>query len=267
MTLKILSVGALSVCLWTSEGSSLLRHRGAGHVEESFVRPLEFKHQLRVCNAFPYSGAFDVYKGLEKLTDDAPMNYKSCNDFSSLVKIGDKLDFKIGDATAGTFSVSYLPNFDAVLLLVVHLHDQRSTAVSFESHVFGSSPKAQIAVIDTYRGSAQTVPWIKDEAAANNSRSEELRFNSVVAVNSGKYEVELDAKDRVQKARRQLVALNEGRYVVLRTGVESVEGDSFPEDLMVFPESDPALLHSGATMLQASFSALVVAFSLGLYTM
>merc|ERR1719446_1833920 len=87
-----------------------------------FMKALEFKHRLRVCNAYPYSGALDVYRGKSEITDKA-MPYKKCEDFLAPMKAGDKLEFKIGDASAGTFAVADLPNNDAVLLLVIHRHD------------------------------------------------------------------------------------------------------------------------------------------------
>merc|ERR1719272_1347925 len=89
------------------------------------------------------------------------MHYKSCEDFTSPLKSGDKLEFKVGDASAGTFAVSDLPQNDAVLLLVIHRHDQVSTAVSFESHVFANLLNPQVAIIDTYKGAAQSTPRIK----------------------------------------------------------------------------------------------------------
>merc|ERR1719247_4107482 len=115
---------------------------------------------------------------------------------------GDKLEFKVGDASAGTFAVADLPNNDAVLLLVIHRHDQLSTAVSFESHVFANLLNAQVAVIDTYKGAAQSTPRIKDrEDAKNSARSEDLRYSSIVAVNPGIYEVELDGTDGAVKSK------------------------------------------------------------------
>merc|ERR1719223_1909644 len=155
---------------------------------DGFVKALEFKHRLRVCNAYPYTASLDVFRSTDKLTDE-PMNYKSCKDFQTPMKAGDKLEFKIGDASAGTFAVSDLPNNDAILLLIIHRHDQVSTAVSFESHVFANLLNAQVAVIDTYKGVATATPKIKDRAdATKSSRSEDLRFSSVVAVNPGTYE-------------------------------------------------------------------------------
>merc|ERR1712032_348065 len=149
-------------------------------------------HRLRVCNAYPYSAALDVFRGKnEKMTGEDPMAYKSCRDFLSPLKAGDKLEFKVGDANAGTFAISDLPNNDAVLLLVIHRHDTLSTAVAFESHVFANLLNAQIAVIDTFKGPARSVASIRD-SGSRKARSEQLRYNSVVAVNPGIYNVPLD---------------------------------------------------------------------------
>eukprot|EP00747_Dinoflagellata_sp_TGD_P125021 gnl/TRDRNA2_/TRDRNA2_174096_c1_seq10.p1 gnl/TRDRNA2_/TRDRNA2_174096_c1~~gnl/TRDRNA2_/TRDRNA2_174096_c1_seq10.p1 ORF type:complete len:263 (-),score=54.88 gnl/TRDRNA2_/TRDRNA2_174096_c1_seq10:53-841(-) len=222
----------------------------SNHRAEGFVRSLEFKHRLRVCNAYPYNAALDVYRGKsEKLTSDGAMPYKSCKDFSTPLKAGDKLEFKVGDASAGTFSVSDLPNNDAVLMLVIHRHDTLSTAVSFESHVFANLQNAQIAVIDTYKGHAVATPRIMDKPLSKNitARSEELRFNSVVAVNQGIYEVTLVDPSGKKMSEQQLVALNRESYIVLRAGVEAQNGPAYPESIIVFPQSDVnALPKSGA---------------------
>lgn len=226
------------------------------------MRSLEFKHRLRVCNAYPYATALDVIRGrAEKLTGDEPMSYKTCRDFVSPLKAGDKLEFRVGDASAGTFSVSDLPNNDAILLLVIHRHDTLSTAVSFESHVFANLLNAQIAVIDTYKGSERATPQIKDATSAKNSRSEQLRYNSVVAVNPGKYEVVLNGADGEVKASSELIALNRESYIILRTGVEAQQGESYPQALVVFPQSDAASLHSAAaaTKLPVVLVALLAA--------
>eukprot|EP00971_Amphidinium_carterae_P057189 1130757-Amphidinium_carterae.1 len=42
------------------------------------------------------------------------------------------------------------------------------------------------------------------------------------------------------------VALARESYVVLRVGVEAHEGPSFPEELVVYPETDKSLLRSSA---------------------
>jgi len=211
-----------------------------------FVRALEFKHRLRVCNAYPYAAALDVYRGKqEKLTEEA-VAYKGCEDFTTPLKAGDKLSFKVGDANAGTFSISDLPNNDAVLLLVIHRHDTLSTAVSFESHVFANLLNAQIAIIDTYKGRTEATASIRDHASAKGSRVEQLRYNSVVAVNPGKYEVVLKDLDGKEEGKTDLVALNRESYIIMRTGVEAQQGPSYPQELVVYPKSDPAMLGAAA---------------------
>jgi len=250
----------------------LLLAAGTGMVEgvgvfragaQGFVQSLEFKHRLRVCNAYPYTAPLDVFRSKEQLTDE-PMPYKSCKDFMAPLKAGDKLEFKVGGASAGTFSVSDLPNNDAVLLLVIHRHDQLSTAVSFESHVFANLLNAQVAIIDTYKGTARASPRIRDYATKNTkeqARSEELRYSSVVAVNPGRYEVELEGSDGKVKAATELVALNRESYIILRTGVDSKSGPAYPQDLVVYPNSDPHLLHNGAVAHGALWALLAAVAS------
>merc|ERR1719498_1141198 len=243
------------------------RHVGHRHAS-SLVRGLEFKHRLRVCNAYPYAGALDLYRGKEMLTGpNTPgdtMPYESCQDFKSGLKAGDKLEFKVGDANAGTFSVSDLPNNDAVLLLVIYRHDTLSTAVSFESHVFANLLNAQLAVLDTYKGAEKSKLAIRDAGDAKTSRSEELRYDSVVAVNPGKYECALVGTDGKEVQKKELVALNRESYVVIRSGVEAQQGPSYPQSLMVYPQSDPSMLQGGASSVQVSFSLLFAAVAFAL---
>jgi len=239
--------------------------------EGGLVRALEFKHRLRVCNAYPSAEPLHVFLSKEvELTSESPMPYKACRDFKSPLKASDILDFRLGEAlSSGTFSVTDLPNNDAVLLLVVHRHDVVSSAIAFESHVFGDLPNAQAAIIDTYKGSAKSTPRIKDaaESAAVNlqavnktsaatyigSHTEDLRYNSVVAINPGIYEVELDAPSGLPVSRNKLVALNHESYVILRIGVEAKKGSSYPQEIVIYPSSSQSLLHSLAATASHGF--------------
>jgi len=239
------------------------RKKGLGYhrAGSTFVRALEFQHKLRVCNAYPYAAPIDLFRGKEQLTSQA-MPYKSCEDFSTNLKAGDKIEFRVGDANAGTFSVSDLPNNDAVLLLVIHRHDTLSTAVNFESHVFANLLNAQVAVIDTYKGTEKSSVKIQDSKDAKSARKEDLRYDSVVAVNPGEYMVTLTSTDGKVANTQSLVALNRESYVVLRVGVEAQSGQSYPEELLVYPKSDPSSLHSSAPAAGASITvlALLLAF-------
>jgi len=258
LSLVFILTGAINQVQAASAAGSSFR---STHLGSSFVKALEFKHRLRVCNAYPYAAALDVIRGKEKLTDNA-MAYKNCEDFKTQLKAGDKLEFKVGDANAGTFSVSDLPNNDAVLLLVIYRHDTLSTAVSFESHVFANLLNAQIAVIDTYKGSAKSHLKIVDDEQAKTARAEDLRYDSVVAVNPGMYQCLLEGSDGQMTAKDNLVALNRESYVVLRVGVEAQAGQAYPQELVVYPKSDPALLRGGAS--SASLFAAVAAFLVAL---
>merc|ERR1719198_2291338 len=185
------------------------------------------------------------------------MAYKTCREFSPQLKAGDKLEFKIGDTTTGTFSVADLPNNDAVLLLAIHRHDTLSTAVAFASHVFSNTENAQVAILDTYMGKAHSTPRIKDAAVTNGTRSEELRYNSIVAVNQGEYSLELDDDAGTEKSIANMVALKREGYVVLRTGVEAQRGQAFPEELVVFPQSDAKMLPHSGSMQHAPLAFLL----------
>lgn len=235
---------ALLVALPVIVTGGTLRHKEEA---QGVVQAIAFHHHLRVCNAYPLSAAVDVFLGKhEKLTGEDPIPYKDCRDFSTNLKSGDKLEFKLGDATTGSFAVADLPQNDAVLLLVVHRHDTVSTAVAFESHVFANTQSAQVAIIDTYKGVEKGTPRIFDEEDKNQTHSEELRYNSVVAVNPGKYEVVLAGQDGKEEAKSELVALNQESYVVIRTGVETQQGTGSPQELLIYPHSDALQLRSGA---------------------
>lgn len=225
----------------------------------AILKALEFKHQLRICNAFPYTTPVDVFRGEKEKLTETPMAYKTCRDFPTLLKAGDRLEFKVGDSNVGTFAVAQLPTSDAVLLLVIHRHDTLSKAVSFESHVFANLLNPQVAVIDTFKGKSDASPVIMDAAQTGDKvRMENLRFNGVVAVNPGVYEVALMGKgSNKTEAKTSLIALRSQSYVVLRTGVEADQGPSFPQELVIFPKSDATELKSGAA--QAGPAAMLLA--------
>eukprot|EP00747_Dinoflagellata_sp_TGD_P066044 gnl/TRDRNA2_/TRDRNA2_154628_c0_seq1.p1 gnl/TRDRNA2_/TRDRNA2_154628_c0~~gnl/TRDRNA2_/TRDRNA2_154628_c0_seq1.p1 ORF type:complete len:275 (-),score=78.98 gnl/TRDRNA2_/TRDRNA2_154628_c0_seq1:190-1014(-) len=243
------------------QGVSAGQGGGTALRTDGFVRALEFNYRLRVCNAYPIDTPLEVFHGKERLTGDDNMPYKSCRDFSTPLKSNDKLEFKAGEAAAGTFSFDELPQNDATLLIIVSRHDIVSTAMSFISHVFANSEKTQVAVLDTYKGKAKSTPEIEEQDQPLQKdkdgkplppppkHKEMLRYNSVVVVDQGLYQVELTGDDDKQvKGKTDLVALKKESYVVFRAGVESKSGKLYPEDVIVFPQSDPAkILKSGAS--------------------
>lgn len=220
-------------------------HHGIQHGGVSFIRSMDFKHHLRVCNAYPYEAGLDVVRAEDRLTS-YPMAYKECKDFKVQLKAGDRLDFMVGNTSAGTFAVQELPQNDAVMMLVIHRHDTATTTAAFQSHVFANLLNAQVTTIDAYKGTTRGMMKIEDKPDGSGDRSEELRYNSVVAVNPGAYKVVLEENGH-NKDSADLIAINRESYVVLRVGLEAQDGKSYPGEIVVFPKSDPSLVGSASS--------------------
>merc|ERR1719461_561044 len=101
--------------------------------------------------------------------------------------------------------------------------------------------------------------------ARKGSRSEELRFESVVAVNPGVYNLALVGSDGKTKAKNSLVALNRQSYIVLRTGVEAKQGPSYPQELVVYPKLDPSVLHSAAAPRMMMIPSILAILGIGFW--
>lgn len=220
--------------------ASAVATENSKHTSNEFLEPfgkeakIPPKTRLRVCNAYPYQTPLDVSLGDKHLTEQ-PMPYKECREFDTRLERHNKIHFKFGDASAGAFVVSDLPNNEAVLLLVVYRHDAESTAVAFESHVFSNLLNSQIAVLNTYRGPDQATLRIQDTEDADTERSEVLQYDNVAAVNAGSYEVALVSSEGELKGRENLVAQNRESYAVIRCGVAPKEGKSYPDEIMIYP--------------------------------
>lgn len=198
------------------------------------------QQQLRTCNAYPYEAAIDIFRGKEKLTTDKQLPYRQCRDFDVSLKENDKLDFKIGNVTTGTFSVSELPQSNALLLLVIYRHDVESTAVSFESHMFmADEPNPQVAVIDTFLGTTAFRPIIY-----SGNLSETLRFGRVISLSPGDYAIHLQNDANATQDVVPVRARKGDKYVVLRSGIQAQRGPSFQQELMMYPEPEEDLLHN-----------------------
>lgn len=245
--------------------SSTSTLRGKKRSADTFIRSLEFKHVLRICNAYPYEAGLSIAVGKDKLTAKA-LEYKSCGEYNRQLNAGDKVDFQIEESNVGTFTISELPAENAVMLMVIYRHDTLSTAVAFESHVFAELPNAQIAVIDAYKGSESSDIRIDDAHVSKKnkedavSRAELLRYSSVVAVNKGLYSVQLHDRKSPEKivAKKELVALPKESYLVARVGVQAQEGKSYPQDIIVFPRSDKADLGAAVHAHGAARFALIM---------
>merc|ERR1719158_2792952 len=89
-------------------------------------------------------------------------------------------------------------------------------------------------------------------------RTEELRYDSVVSVSPGAYNVELVGADGKATAKSNLVALNQESYVIIRTGIEAQQGPAYPQELLIYPNSDISKLHGGAPVAKASVALLAL---------
>lgn len=167
---------------------------------------------------------------------------------------GDRLDFKAGSMAVGTFYASSLPTKPTKLLLVAHRKDNVSMAVVFESHAFAQLATAQVATgaiqirdpskeVVTEKSAEKNGASLNQESVKSNQRVEELRYNSVLALNPGHYEVGLPKPPIEDKGPdfRPLTAIGEAKYVIMRVGIDEgdIAADSqlYPEELVVFPNS------------------------------
>ncbi|CAD7954091.1 unnamed protein product [Amoebophrya sp. A25] len=233
------------------------------------------EHTLRVCNAYPYTKPMNLY--LNDVDLFGGLEYKDCVDFVDLKLLpGDNIRFKTEvdhhERGAGIFEIADIPDDEATtLLLVVTRHGRSSNAVAFQSHVFKASKDAQVAVLDTFQGlspsgEAGRVEIMHEGASKTpHGRPETLPFGRVNRINAGVYDLILDDRlmGTADNAVREFIALPGHDYVVLRVGIEDepeandgpqegvselgdknpVPGDaSFPEELVLFPLSDPTRL-------------------------
>lgn len=205
-----------------------------------------------ICNGYASPTALDIVqvRNRNSLTNDSPLAYRQCKDFKVPLEEGDQLDFKAGSLDVGTFYATGLPKTATSLLLIPHRRSAHAVGVSFESHAFAELKSPQIAVIDAYRGGKQSgqVKIIEDSPDSGDSAEktrveEELKFNSVVAVNPGKYQISLSGTGGSNATTVPLNAAGAAKYVVMRLGAEgdSTHASQYPLELIVYPNAAAAL--------------------------
>jgi hypothetical protein len=229
-------------------GDRSLQDKGSRHRSVLAQTP-KAKQHLVICNAYasPKSLSITQVRTQETLTQGSSLAYKQCQDFTIPLQEGDQLDFKAGNLDVGTFHATGLPSSAASLLLIPHRKTPNSVGVAFESHAFAELQSPQIAVIDAYRGKSKSSTGAvkiierlsaKDSQADLTPVEEELKFNSVVAVNPGQYEVSLMSSGSKNTASVPLSAGGSQKYVIMRLGAEGQSGEHaapYPEELLVFP--------------------------------
>lgn len=145
------------------------------------------------------------------------------------LKAGDRLDFQGDNLAHGSFTVGALSKSDSMLALVVSRQDKISTALSFMSHVFVPSKNAQVAVMDTFRGT-QDGRLVISEPTAQKAvdddyyvYGENLPYNSAVGVKKGFYEVMLVDNNNDAEVAIPVVIADSENYVVIRCGLDAAD--------------------------------------------
>lgn len=220
-------------------------------------------HQLIVCNAYasPNSLSIVMVRTRHSITDQQPLAYKQCKEFSLPLEEGDQLDFKAGELFVGSFYSTGLPKSAASLLLIPHRRSAHSVGLSFESHAFTEAHSPQIAVIDAFKGAKDKVETVKisqnlpasSAKAAPTRIEEDLKFNSVVAVNPGSYEISLAGTGGIFP----LKADGASKHVIMRLGADGdlAKGNRYPQELVVFPNGAVRAACFSASLLIASVLA------------
>jgi hypothetical protein len=233
--------------LAASTASAELRgDNGSKQRKSLIVQDQAVEQQLTICNAYTSKTPLEVVRvrTRESLNAGKPLAYKQCAKFSLPLEEGDQIDFKAGHLDVGTFYATGLPKFQSSLVLVARRRNHNAVGLSFESHAFAEVTNPQIAIIDAYRGTgvagAVKISESKqsmDKTGALVQIEDELKFNTVVAVNPGPYEIALASSSASEKAEKlPLETKSKGKYIVMRVGSElSPSGvDKYPQELIAF---------------------------------
>ncbi|CAL1125671.1 unnamed protein product [Cladocopium goreaui] len=228
----------------------------------SFLKPVEYQHRLRLCNAYPGAEVFRVEKGGQNLT--SRLAYKECQQVASKqsLRVGDRLNFVADQLPMSSFTVDALPQYDAMLYIVVQRQDAKSDAVAFQSHLFASSRNAQVAVMDTYVGKAKAALLLVNASGYESSKEGPgytvMPFGTAFGVADGNYQVILSDGSAESKIHSPMQAKEGESYLVLRTGA-GLAGKGSEMDLMVFPSP------SWAERSAAKAWSLTIAFLAALF--
>jgi len=248
LTLAIAFVGLCVIPVCQADQLQLGNRARRVHSQAIVIADEAKKHpaiHLRVCNAFGNSGPMELLhrpghhhghsNKVNKLTSKGGLiAYKGCGEWSLDLRRGDSLEFLQNSSHLGSFSVASVPQWDTMLLLVIHRR-KSSTRPAFASHVFAKTKSAQVAVLDMYNGHSKGHLAIQEEKPDDSSErklsvlSEELEYDSVVALDQGKYICKLVGGTQPRQV--SLIAQKGESYVAMRVG----EGKN--EELVVFPTS------------------------------
>lgn len=207
----------------------------------------EVLRYLRVCNAYQSPDYLEVFVAGSVLIDGS-IPYGQCREQVTAIRVGQRIEFQVGLIERASFVTAGIPSDTSLLLLVVYKGRKPALnpanrdldLIRFKSHFFGPATKEPvIAVIDAYNdgthGRHSTHPkrlTIRDDRKSKMLRSEQIMYDSFVAVNPGQYEVILDPDEEERK--EQFVAKEGGRYCIIRIGKS--ESTEYRESVLVWPE-------------------------------
>lgn len=210
--------------------------------DHQYITTSGAKHEttLRICNAYPHSS-----EGVA--VSDATIMYGSCVEKKENLKVGQRLDFFLPDhhVLLGSFEVEQIaPSVNEdTLLIVIQPRSGNSRRASFQSHAFsGQVTDPQVALLDAYSFFDETA---RDERGVDQTpllaiaeqsmrKSEDLKFDSVVALHPGSYVVDISRENQRDKftknSKRIHVTGATDKVSVIRIGTEG----QYPEELIVF---------------------------------
>merc|ERR1719188_1347060 len=153
-------------------------------------------HNLTICHAYADHKPLSIYTvtNKAKLTEE-PLQYKGCKLIALPLEEGERIDFKLGGLSVGTFRVTGLPYVSSNLLLVPYHRSNDTMSAKFASHMFSASEgKAQIAVVDTYSGNEAAIMKVQ---RLQDRKWAKLKHGSSMKMDAGSYQFVLaDARGK-----------------------------------------------------------------------
>ncbi|CAK0857765.1 unnamed protein product, partial [Prorocentrum cordatum] len=183
------------------------------------VQDVGVQHNLTVCNAYAESKPLSVYTVNQKakLTEE-PLQYKACKEIVLELADNERIDFKLGGLSVGTFHVGNLPFAPTSLLLVPYRKGNSTMAATFYSHAFSvAQENAQVAVVDTFDGTATGVLKIA-QGKGRAKESAQLKPGTAVSLTPGAYQISMDDANSKTMKTVSLSATDGGKHVVMRVG-------------------------------------------------
>eukprot|EP00927_Polykrikos_kofoidii_P048502 TRINITY_DN42778_c0_g1_i1.p1 TRINITY_DN42778_c0_g1~~TRINITY_DN42778_c0_g1_i1.p1 ORF type:complete len:280 (+),score=21.37 TRINITY_DN42778_c0_g1_i1:105-944(+) len=184
------------------------------------------KHTIIVCNAYADTTSMHVINAMtqEDVMGSNLLSYKACAAADVVLKNGDQLDFITGTKTVGGFVTTKLPEDPSTLVITPYRRGLANHDATFKSHIFSSSDKAQVAIIDASTGrpggSVQISPH---DEVGDQPATEYLEYDHIIAVSPCKYQFSMvnnsvPGGDAVQTTPVSVALSGAERVVVLRVG-------------------------------------------------